>query len=156
MGDFEHVAVDGRYALVFVAFNTFFGLPSQEAQVRCFARVAERLTGDGVFVIEAFVPDPTRFDGGQRVGVVDMGVDSMQLEASVHDPLTQVIKSQHVVVTDGTVTTYPVQVRYAWPAELDLMARLAGLGLRERWSDWSRSPFTAASRSHVSVYERAR
>ena len=156
IADFADVAVAGRFSLIFVAFNTFFALLTQDDQVRCFARVAEHLTATGVFVIEAFVPDPTRFDRGQRVGVIDLGVDRLQLEASVHDPLNQRIRSQHVVVSgDGALRLFPVQVRYVWPSELDLMGKLAGLTLRARWADWGRSPFTAASRTHVSVYARA-
>ena len=153
IGDFADVAVDGRFPLIFVAFNTFFGLSSQEDQVRCFARVAEHLTDDGVFVLEAFVPDVTRFDRGQRVGVTHMGVGDVQLEASLHDPVAQRIRSHHIVMSnEGGARLYPVHVRYAWPSELDLMARLAGLHLRARWSYWDKSEFTAASRSHVSVY----
>ena len=153
IGDFADVAIDGRFSLIFVAFNTFFGLLSQEDQVRCFARVAEHLTADGVFVLEAFVPDVTRFDRGQRVGVTHVGVDDVQLEASMHDPVTQRIRSHHIMMSnEGGTQLYPVQVRYAWPSELDLMARLAHLHLRSRWSEWDQTEFTAMSRSHVSVY----
>src|SRR5262249_963591 len=153
IGDFVDVAVEGRFSLIFVAFNTFFGLPSQDAQVRCFARVASRLTDDGVFVIEAFVPDVTRFDTWQPVAVVHMGVDGLQPEAPVPDPLTQQVRSQHVVLSSGGgAQLYPVQLRYAWPSELDLMARLADLRLRDRWDGWDKGPFTASSTSHVSVY----
>jgi len=156
MGDFADVAVPGRFTLVFVAFNTFFGVLSQEAQVRCFRRVAEHLTADGVFVIEAFVPDLTRFTHGQRVGATHVGPDAVHLEASLHDPVAQRVHSQQVVITQQGVRLYPVEVRYAWPCELDLMARLAGLRLRARWGGWSREAFGASSGAHVSVYERAR
>src|SRR5262245_39922680 len=153
IGDFADVTVDGRFSLIFVAFNTFFGLLSQEDQVRCFGRVAEHLTADGVFVLEAFVPDVTRFDRAQRVGVTHMGVDDVQLEVSLHDPVAQRIRSHHIVLSnEGGTQLYPVSVRYAWPSELDLMARLAGLQLRARWNDWDKSEFTAMSRAHVSVY----
>ena len=108
-----------------------------------------------MFVLETFVPDVARFDRGQRFGVTHMGLDDVQLEASVHDPVAQRIRSQHIVISnDGRAQLYPVHVRYAWPSELDLMARLAGLGLRARWSDWDKSDFTVTSRSHVSVYAR--
>lgn len=156
MGDFADVAIAERFALVFVAFNTFFGVLSQEAQVRCFRGVAEHLTDDGVFVIEAFVPDLTRFTHGQRVGATHVGADAVYLETSVHDPVAQCVRSQQVVITQQGVRLYPVEVRYAWPSELDLMARLAGLRLRERWGGWSREAFGASSGAHVSVYERAR
>jgi SAM-dependent methyltransferase len=155
LGDFKDVAADGRFALIFVAFNTFFGLPSQEDQVRCFAAVAEHLTPGGVFVLEAFVPDPTLFDHGQRVEVTDVEADRVYLAASVHDAVEQRARSMHVVLSADGVRLYPVQVRYAWPSELDLMARLAGLRRRERWGGWSRQAFTARSPAHVSVYERA-
>lgn len=156
MGDFADVAIAGRFSLIFVAFNTFFGLLTQEAQVRCFRGIAEHLTDDGAFVMEAFVPDLTRFTHGQRVGATDVGIDTVHLETSVHDPVGQRVRSQHVVITEHGIRLYPVVVRYAWPSELDLMARLAGLHLRERWGGWSREVFDASSGVHVSVYERAR
>jgi SAM-dependent methyltransferase len=155
VGDFADVAVEGRYSLIFVVFNTLFALLSQEDQVRCFANVAEHLTDDGVFVIEAFVPDLSRFDRGQRVGALAIETDSMHLEASKHDRAAQRVDSLHAVVEDGKVRTFPVRVRYAWPSELDLMARLAGLRLRDRWGGWDEEPFDASSDAHVSVYERA-
>jgi SAM-dependent methyltransferase len=155
VADFADVPAEGRFALVFVVFNTFFGLLSQDAQVRCFAAVAEHLTDAGVFVIEAFVPDLGRFDRGQRLGTVDVGGGWGLLEASVHDPVGQRVRSQQVVIDEGGVRLYPVELRYAWPSELDLMARLAGLRLRERWGGWAGEPFGAASPTHVSVYERA-
>ena len=84
-----------------------------------------------------------------------MGVDDVQIEASVHDPVTQRIRSHHILISnEGRTQLYPVHVRYAWPSELDLMARLAGLHLRARWSDWDKADFTVTSRSHVSVYAR--
>jgi hypothetical protein len=156
MGDFADMPIDGRFALVFVAFNTFFALPSQDDQLRCFTGVAERLAADGVFVIEAFVPDLTRFDHGQRVGTLGMRPETLYLESSLHDPVAQRIRSRQVVITEAGIRIYPVEIRYAWPSELDLMARLAGLRLRERFDGWSREPFTASSGAHVSVYERAR
>ena len=156
IGDFAEVAIDGRYSLIFTVFNTFFALLTQDAQTRCFARVAQRLTGDGAFVIEAFVPDLSRFDRGQRVSVTDVGPDGLHLEASVVDPVGQRVRTQHVLVSREGTRLYPIQLRYAWPSELDLMARLAGLGLRERWGGWERQPFTASSPNHVSVYSASR
>jgi SAM-dependent methyltransferase len=155
MGDFADMAIAGRFSLIFVAFNTFFGLSSQDDQLRCFAGVAEHLADDGLFVIEAFVPDLSRFDRGQRVGVTEVGADTVYLETGVHDPVSQRIRSQQIVISARGVQLYPVQVRYAWPSELDLMARLAGLRLRERWASWGRQPFVASSGAHVSVYQRA-
>jgi SAM-dependent methyltransferase len=153
MGDFADVGVDGRYTLVYLVFNTLFALDSQEQQVRCFQNVAAHLADGGVFVIEAFVPEPERFDGSVRVSRVD--ADLAQLDMSLVDRNEQRSESQHVVLTPEGIRFYPVRIRWAYPAELDLMARLAGLRLRERWSSWSREPFTKTSRKHVSVYERA-
>jgi SAM-dependent methyltransferase len=153
IGNFVEVEVDGSYSLIFVAFNTFFALRSQEEQVKCFANVAKRLRAGGLFLIEAFVPDLTRFTRGQIVQALQVGVDEVRLEASRHDPLTQRTIGQHLLITQEGVKLYPVQVRYAWPAELDLMARLAGMRLRDRWSNWQRDPFTAGSANHISIYE---
>ncbi|HEY6174136.1 MAG TPA: class I SAM-dependent methyltransferase [Kofleriaceae bacterium] len=155
LGDFTEVAVDGSYALVYVVFSTIFGLPTQDAQVACFRNVAARLNPAGVFVVEAFVPDVARFDRQQRVHVQRVEPGRVDVSLSRHDPVAQRILSQHVTLTDGGVRLLPVEVRYAWPGELDLMARLAGLRLRERHGDWQRGAFTAASPIHVSVYERA-
>lgn len=154
MGDFADVGVDGRYGLVYVVFNTFFALLTQTEQVRCFRNVASHLIPGGVFVLEAFVPDLTRFDRGQRVEADHVGTDVLRLGASSHDPVHQHVTSLHVVIGQGQVRMFPVQIRYAWPSELDLMAGLAGLRLRERWAGWQDEPFTAASGAHVSVYER--
>lgn len=155
MGDFADVRVEGQFALVFVVFNTFFGLLSQEEQVRCFRNVSKRLTPDGVFVIEAFVPDQTRHVRGQSTSVTRVEGDFVGLDVSRHDPVTQRVASQHLLISEAAVRLYPVQIRYAWPAELDLMAQLAGLRLRERWGGWKGEQFTATSGSHVSIYERA-
>ncbi|HEX9377054.1 MAG TPA: class I SAM-dependent methyltransferase [Actinomycetota bacterium] len=155
MGDFADVAVDGRYRLVYVVFNTFFALRTQEDQVRCFANVTERLTDDGLFVLEAFMPDVTRFDRGQRVETLDIGLRGLALEAARHDAATQQVEAIQVMLEEGQpVRTYPVKLRYCYPSELDLMARLAGLRLRDRWGGWEGELFTSASPRHVSVYER--
>jgi hypothetical protein len=148
------VAVEGRYALVFVAFNTFFALLTQDDQVRCFANAAAHLEDDGVFVLEVFVPDLGRFDRGQRVNVTRIDADSVMLDVSLHEPVEQRVSSQHIVFDGRGARLQPVAIRYAFPTELDLMARLAGLELRERWADWNREPFTEASGKHVSVYAR--
>jgi SAM-dependent methyltransferase len=153
MGDFGDVKVRGKFPLIYVVWNTFFGLLTQEAQVRCFQRIARRLASDGVFVMEAFVPDLPSFDGGQRVRAIRVEVDTVNLEVTQHDQAAQTVTSMHVVMTEGGTRLYPVRLRYAFPPELDLMARLAGLRLRERFGGWRREPFTAASASHVSVYE---
>lgn len=155
IGDFADVGVDGRYPLVFVVFNTFFALMTQEDQLRCFANVAEHLAEHGSFVIEAFVPDLTRFDRGQRVHAQSVELERAELELSVHDAVAQTVRSQLVVVTAEGMRLVPIFIRYAWPSELDLMARLAGLRLAERWAGWGREPFDGSSGMHVSVYRLA-
>lgn len=154
IGNFAEVGVDRVFSLVFVAFNTFFMLTSQEEQVRCFANVAAHLTEGGLFVIEAFVPDQSRFIRHQTTQVTKVETDRVKLETSQHDPVQQRSISQHVVISEAGIKLYPIEMRYAWPSELDLMARLAGMRLRQRWGGWRREPFTAASGSHISVYER--
>ena len=152
IGDFADFRVDGTFKLIFVVFNTFFMLTTQEEQVQCFARVAEHLGEGGVFLIEAFVPDPTRFAHGQSVGISHLESDAVQLDLSRHDAAGQRVTCQHLVIDAAGTRLFPAQLRYAWPSELDLMARLAGLRLRERWSGWSGSRFTSSSTSHVSLY----
>jgi SAM-dependent methyltransferase len=152
VGDFADVAVDGHFKLIYVVFNTFFGLLSQEEQVRCFANVARHLLPEGHFVIESFVPDPTLFDRGQRVSATRVETDRVQLDATRHDPVEQRVTTQHVHIGTEGIMLLPVQLRYAWPSELDLMARLAGLRLVHRFGGWQGEPFTAASPEHVSVY----
>jgi SAM-dependent methyltransferase len=154
VGDFSDVDVDGSFPLIFVVFNTFFVLLSQEDQVRCFRNVAAHLEPGGSFLIEAFVPDPTMYASGQRVAATSVGLDEVRLDAGLHDPSSQTVEATHIVLRDGDVRLYPVRLRYAWPAELDLMAELAGLRLRDRWASWNRAPFDASSTKHVSVYER--
>ena len=156
IGDFAELDVEGDFSLVYVVFNTFFALLSQEDQVRCFSNVSRRLQERGVFVIEAFVPDMTRWDRNQRIETRHLEEDSVVLDAAKHEPVEQRVASNHLVVSEAGVTIYPVRLRYAWPSELDLMARLAGLRLRERWGGWRREPFTASSVKHVSVYEQGR
>ena len=154
MGSFADLGMTESYALVFVVFNTLFGLLTQDDQVRCFSNVAQRLDRDGVFLIEAFVPDLGRFDRGQRVDVVSVDTDKVDVTMTRHDAVAQRVVTQHVVLSEEGTRLYPVQVRYAWPSELDLMARLAGLRLSDRWSDWRRSAFAGTSVSHISVYEK--
>jgi SAM-dependent methyltransferase len=154
IGDFADVGVDGTFRLVFVVFNTIFALLEQEDQIRCFGNVARHLDEDGIFVIEAFVPDLARFDRGQRLETIAVETDALQLAGSTHHPAEQRIDTLLVHIDGGDTRTYPVRLRYAWPSELDLMARLAGLRLRERWGGWDREPFTDASPRHVSIYER--
>ncbi len=152
IGDFAQVDVDGELQLVYVVFNTFFALLTQQEQLRCFEQVAAKLSQTGAFVIEAFVPDPSLFDRNQRVSAHHVQVERLQLDVTQHDPVEQRVNTQHVVIGRDGIVMLPVQLRYAWPSELDLMARLAGLQLAARHASWRREPFTSTSQFHVSVY----
>ncbi|MGH2530134.1 MAG: class I SAM-dependent DNA methyltransferase [Actinomycetota bacterium] len=154
MGDFTDVAVEGRFRLVFVVFNTLFALLTQDDQRRCVRNVADHLTDDGVFVVEAFVPDLARFDRGQRVQTHRLDAGRVFLDVSLHDPKNQRVSVQLLVFEESGFRMFPIELRYVWPSELDLMAELAGLRLRDRWGDWNHEPFTGEGK-HVSVYERA-
>ena len=154
VGDMADVAVEGSYALVFAAENTLFLLPSQEEQLRCFANVAARLSPDGVFVVNVSVPDPARYRNDQHLGVTRVTAESVLLTAIRHYPVQQRVDAQQIQLGPGAgFRLVPGVLRYAWPSELDLMARLAGLSLGERWGGWRREPFTATSSMHVSVYQ---
>jgi SAM-dependent methyltransferase len=153
IGDFVDTRADGRFDLVVLAFNTLFNLPTQTAQCRCFANAAHHLTGTGAFVVEAFVPDMGRFDDDQTVRALDVTDVHVALEITRHDPVVQQVHSARVMIDDAAgIQILTVKIRYAWPSEIDLMARLAGLELTERWGGWSGQPFTRESTSHVSVY----
>lgn len=145
-------AGDRRFALVLVAFNTFFNLPSRDAQRRCFSRVADRLAPGGAFVVEAFVPDAERLIADPGVTVRRIEPERVTLVASKVDTGRQMIELSFIDITEAGIRLYPLQARYAAPEELDAMAADAGLALAERWADWQRAAFTADSPSHVSVY----
>ena len=153
-GDFSAFELDDRFSLIYVVFNTFYGLLTQEAQVRCFRCVADHLTGDGVFVIEGFVPDLCRYRDQQEVRGFTTGDTTIKLDVSELDPVDQRISSRHVRLSQEGIEIYPAELRYAWPSELDLMAQLADLVLDHRWGSWDRAPFTARSYRHISVYGR--
>ncbi|GAA1259117.1 class I SAM-dependent methyltransferase [Kitasatospora nipponensis] len=155
MGDFAEVPVEGSYRLVYLVYNTLFNLLTQDDQVRCFQNVAEHLDEDGEFVVEAFVPGYLhRLRDDQYVDAEHIAVGRVTLDVGRHDPVRQVLDESHVVLSPQGTSVFPIVCRYAWPSELDLMARIAGLRLRERWSGWEREPFTATSRNCVSVYGR--
>jgi SAM-dependent methyltransferase len=154
IGDMAEVAATGPFRLVYVVFNTLFGLLSQSKQAECFRNVAQVIEPGGAFVIECFVPDLTRFDRGQRVQALDVAEDSVTLELARHDAVQQRVTVQVVTIDGDGFRLRPVAIRYSWPSELDLMAGQAGLRLAERYSSWDRRPFDAASGGHVSVYQR--
>lgn len=144
-----------RFDLVYVIFNTFYGLLTQEEQVSCFESAARHLAEGGVFCLEVFVPDLCRFEDGQAVRAVEVEADGIKFDITIHDAVAQQVRSQHVLISEVGTRLYPVVLRYAWPSELDLMARLAGLKLRYRWASWEKGAFSANSTRHISVYERA-
>jgi hypothetical protein len=155
IGDFADVPVPGTYRLIYVVFNTLFNLLTQEDQVRCFENVAAHLTDDGSFVIEAYTPTFLyRLRNDQYVDAETIKVDEVRLDVLRHDPATQMLEESHVSLSQAGVRLNPVVQRYAWPSELDLMARIAGLSLKGRWGGWNQEPFSSNSAAHVSVYGR--
>ncbi|HEX7161942.1 MAG TPA: class I SAM-dependent methyltransferase [Trebonia sp.] len=155
MGDMSLVTTERSYGLVYLVFNTIGNLLTQDDQVRCFENAARHLAPGGVFVLECRIPEAPARRYPQFVNAEHIALDSVTLEVCQYDPVTQVLDKNHVQIgTDGVVLS-PIRLRLAYPAEFDLMARIAGLRLRERWGGWNREPFTAASWRHVSVYERA-
>ena len=155
VGNFADMPVPGTYRLIFIVWNTLFNLLTQEDQVRCFENVADHLTDDGAFVVEAFVPAFLyRLRNDQHVDAEAILVDEVRLDVLRHDMATQMIEESHVSLSSAGVRLHPVVQRYAWPSELDLMARIAGLRLKYRWGGWNREPFNSTSGTHVSVYGR--
>jgi SAM-dependent methyltransferase len=155
VGTFADFEVERPYDLVFLVFNTFFMLTEQSAQVACFRSVSRALAPAGKFLIEAFVPDPGRFDRGQTVRTVDVASGRVRIECSLHDASQQTVTSQIVELDgEGAARFHPIRLRYAWPAEIDLMAELAGLRLVERAGGWHGEPFTADSTRHITIYEK--
>jgi hypothetical protein len=155
LGNFADVAVPGAYRLIYVVFNTLFNLLTQDEQVHCFENVAAHLTGDGSFVVEGAVPsDLYRLRNNQYVDLEAIEVGNIRLDVARHDPVKQLLEETHVTVSSAGIQLNPIITRYAWPAELDLMARIAGLRLKERWSGWNHEPFTSTSSNCVSVYGR--
>lgn len=152
MGDYADVGVQGTYRLIYLVANSLSNLLTQEEQVRCFCNVADHLTDDGVFVHEAGVPSWLhRLPQDQYVMAEGISVDEVRLDVARHDPVTQRLEESHVRLSHDRVRVSPIMTRYTWPSELDLMARIAGLGLKERWDGWNREPFTARGNC-ISVY----
>jgi SAM-dependent methyltransferase len=152
IGDFATTRGDGEFSLVYLVFNTIFNLVTQDEQVACFQNAAAHLRSGGRFVIETGVPDLQSLPLGQTI--IPFRADPEGISVDVYDVVTQRFSSQHYVFTEDGVQAFPVELRYAWPSELDLMARLADLTLQNRWAGWQREPFRSLSRAHVSVYEK--
>ena len=146
IGDFSATKVDGRFSLVYIVFNTINNLTSQEAQAACFANAAAHLEPGGCFVVEVGVPP------SEPLSVFDLSDTHVGVDE--YEPATQRLVSHHFSLVDGRWESLSMPFRAVWPGELDLMARLAGMRLRERWSGWQREPFTDESTKHVSVWER--
>jgi SAM-dependent methyltransferase len=152
VGDFATVAVGGEFRLVYLLRNTITNLTTQEEQVAAFRNAAAHLVPGGCFLIENYVPELRRLPPGETT--VLFTADPAHVGYEEYDVARQIAVSHHHWMFDGRLVSFSSPHRYVWPAELDLMARLAGLTLRDRWSGWQREPFTAESRSHVSVWAR--
>lgn len=152
IGDFATATVDGTFALGYLVRNTITNLTTQDEQVACFRNVAAHLEPGGCFVIENYIPQLQRLPPGETIRVFTATPEHLGFEE--YDVATQIAFSHHQWTIDGELTTFSTPHRYLWPAELDLMARLAGLTLRERWADWDREPFTSESRNHISVWQK--
>jgi SAM-dependent methyltransferase len=152
IGDFATTEADGMFELAYLVRNTITNLTTQDDQVACFTNVAAHLAPGGCFVIEVYVPELQRLPPGETVYAFDVTPTHLGFEE--YDVATQIAISHHYFLADGRCETFSAPFRYVWPSELDLMARLAGLTLRERWSDWHRAPFTGESRQHISVWQK--
>jgi SAM-dependent methyltransferase len=151
IGDFATTRVDGVFSLAYLVFNTINNLTTQAEQVACFRNVAAHLEPAGCFVIEVGVPELRRLPPGETMHVFDASDGHWGIDE--YDLVNQGLVSHHFSVVDGAIERVSMPFRYVWPSELDLMAELAGMRLRERWSGWKREPFTGESRNHVSVWE---
>jgi SAM-dependent methyltransferase len=154
IGDFATTRVEGTFSVAYLVFNTIMNLTTQDEQVACFENVAAHLEPGGCFVIEVGVPALQRLPPGETVRAFD--ISATHLGFDEYDVVSQGLISHHYSVVDGKLELHSVPFRYVWPSELELMARLAGMGLRERWSGWKREPFASDSRKHVSVWENPR
>ncbi|WP_187345265.1 class I SAM-dependent methyltransferase [Cystobacter ferrugineus] len=154
LGDFAELPVTGEFSVIFAAKGSFFHLPTQDEQVRCFANVARHLRPGGVFVLDGLTPDETSLLADQGKVIPRTG-DTLVMRFRRYDRSTQHLESHYVGTKGDSVRHLSFTFRYAWPSELDLMARIAGMRLRERWGGWDRTPFKPSSTYHVSVYELA-
>jgi len=152
IGDFATATVDGTFSVAYLVFNTIMNLTTQEAQVACFRNVAAHLGPGGCFVIEVGVPELQRLPPGETIRAFH--VSETRWGFDEYDVATQDLTSHHLKIVDGRLERHSVPFRYAWPSELDLMAQLAGMRLRERWSGWKREPYTSDSRKLVSIWEK--
>ena len=152
IGDFATATVEATFSVAYLVANTIMNLTTQEEQVACFANAASHLDPGGCFVVEVLVPGLRRLPPGETFQPFD--VTAAHLGFDEYDVARQGLVSHHYWIADGTVEVFSPPFRYVWPAELDLMARLAGMTLRDRWAGWKREPFTSESDKHVSVWEK--
>jgi SAM-dependent methyltransferase len=153
LGDMAEVAVDRQYPLVYVIYSTLAMLLTQDEQIRCLTGVTKALQPGGLLVVEATVPlAGGMLAGRQQLAIRGIGDDHLRLSATMNDPSTQIVQYQEVHLSAAGIRTLPVTTRYFWPSELDLMARLSGLEVAERYGTWDRQPFGPASRSHIALY----
>src|SRR5215213_3685210 len=152
IGDFATTTVEGRFSVAYLVFNTIMNLTTQAEQIACFQNVAAHLEPGGCFVIEVGVPGLRRLPPGETI--LAFHVSETRWDLDEFDVARQGLTSHHFTIVDGKLEQVSIPFRYAWPAELDLMAQLAGMRLRERWSDWNREPFTSESEKHISVWEK--
>jgi SAM-dependent methyltransferase len=155
MGDMSRVSTGRTYGLVYLVYNTIGNLITQDGQVACFENAARHLADGGVFVLECRVPSAPGRPGHQFVDAQHVEVDRVALDVCRYDPVTQILDENTVHISAEGIVLNPVRLRLAHPPEFDLMARIAGLRLRERWAGWNGEPYDARSWRHVSVYERA-
>jgi SAM-dependent methyltransferase len=153
IGDFSQAKAEGTFALAYLVFNTISNLTTQAAQVACFRNVAAHLEPGGCFVVELEIPGLRRLPPGQTANVFHISESRWGIDE--YDVARQGLVSHHFRLVDERVERFSMPFRYVWPAELDLMAELAGMRVRERWGDWTREPFTSESTKHVSVWERS-
>jgi SAM-dependent methyltransferase len=154
VGNFAETLAGTRFGLVILAVNTVYALPTQDAQVACFRNAARHLVTGGSFVVEAWVPDVGAFRNGTAVRPVQIEDGHVELEIARIHPAAQTMQTTKIHLSAQGSQLIPANHRYAWPSELDLMARLAGLRLAHRWEDWQRAPFRDTSTVHVSVWEK--
>jgi hypothetical protein len=154
IGDMSTVSLGRRYAVVYLVFNTIFNLLTADDQVRCFENAAHHLDDGGFFVVETAVPSawitPERPDYVQAERV---GMTEVMLDVARYDPVSQLLEENHIRLTQDGISMTPIACRLITPGEMDLMARIAGLRLVERYANWRGDPFEASSRAHVSVYQ---
>jgi SAM-dependent methyltransferase len=152
IGDFATTSIEGEYSLAYAVFNAVWNLRTQEKQVACFQNVAKHLQPGGRFVVELFVPDLLNISPGHNIR--PFRADSTGMSFDVYDVVDQRLTSHHFWIGKQGMKSFASEGRYVWPAELDLMAQLAGMRLTNRWASWNREPFTESSRTHVSVYTK--